>query len=175
MKATSCALCGAPRDMSLKSARCRRCHDEYFSRLRANRRQAPAALSEQTCRMCWRCLPISRFHRSCAYSTGYNAVCADCISFWRAMLRSTRRPQPASIVCNCCEVEKPRAAFYRSSEGGRRRVCKACFSARRRARLQALKTNDPAEYARQQQVNRDRTQRSRERRAAEMFKRVVRS
>jgi len=78
MKATSCALCGAPRDMSLKGARCRRCHDEYFSRLRANRRQA-------------------------------------------------------------------------------------------------LKANDPAEYARQQQVNRDRTRRSRERRAAEMFQRLVRS
>ena len=174
-KATICKLCGAPRDMSLKSAVCSACNREYFNRLRANRRANPSAPAEQICSKCERRLPISNFHRSTAYSSGYNAVCKECIAFYRAMRRRSHHQRPASIVCKSCKVAKPPSAFYRSAEGGWRRTCKVCFGKRSRARLQWLQQHDPAEYERQQQMDRARAQRNRQRKAAETFQRLVRS
>lgn len=174
-KATICKLCGAPRDMSLRSVLCSACNAEYFRQLRAKRRENPSAPAEQVCSKCERWLPISSFHRSCAYSSGYNAVCKECVAFYRAMRRRSHHERPASIVCKSCGVAKQPSAFYRSAEGGWRKTCKRCFVKRARARLQWLQAHDPVEYERQQQMSRARTQRSRQRRAAEMFQRVVRS
>ena len=175
MKATACKLCGAPRDMRLKGAPCSDCNREYFRRLRAKRRPSQTPLSEQVCAKCTRLLPISDFHLSSAYSSGYSAICRECVAFYRAVHRTMRRQAPASITCKSCAIAKPPSAFYRSAEGGWRRTCKVCFKQLACARLEWLKAHNPAEYERQQQMSRDRAQRSRRRSAASVFQRLVHS
>lgn len=103
----------------------------------------------RVCRKCGRVLPVSAFPSDKFYGQRGRAyprtTCRDCGRFQRANLRA--RPEPVKgqrRVCRVCNVEKPLAEYFMTTNGKRDTRCKACCARAVTERRRQRRATDPA-------------------------------
>lgn len=107
--------------------------------------------TERLCKQCLRWLPEEAFPKGALNPNGkpyVRYVCKQCVNFRRICQRNAAKP-PKGVVraCKKCGAEKPLTEFYPSSSGTYQWTCKKCQIAAARARIRAMKVNDPEAYA----------------------------
>lgn len=107
-------------------------------------------MTEQKCIGCEIVKPVSEFHRSKIYKSGYYSRCKECRNADYRQKVKTAEPKVQSKICSGCKVLKPASDFQKqqSNADGLCGKCKDCYAADRKTRKdkwREIPLNLPAE------------------------------